>query len=76
MGGAIFGPAAAWPFHQEAEDDAHRWLLPPDPNLWLHTETTMSPHLEQELEEKKYRLQVYNKIAYLFEPPRRRGVDA
>ncbi len=77
MGGAIFGPAAAWPFHQETEDDARRWLLPLDPNLWVHKESVVDPHLEQQLELRKHRLQVYDKVAYLFEPiPRRRGVDA
>ena len=73
MGGAIFGPAAAWPFHQETEDEAHRWLLPKDPRLWVHKETALDPHLEQELELRKNRWQVYDKIAYLFEPNPRRA---
>ena len=77
MGGAIFGPAAAWPFHQETEDEAHRWLLPKDPSLWVHKDSVVDPHLEQQLELKRHQMQVYDKIAYLFEPaPRRRGVDA
>jgi hypothetical protein len=67
MGGAIFGPAAAWPFHQETEDDARRWLLPMDPKLWVPKQTVMNPDLEQRLAEKKHRLEVYDKVAYLFE---------
>ena len=61
------------PFHQETEDEAHRWLLPKDPKLLVYKETALDPHLEQELELRKYRWQVYDKIAYLFEPNPRRA---
>ena len=38
-----------------------------DPKLWVPKETVMNPYLEQRLAEKKYRLEVYDKVAYLFE---------
>ena len=38
-----------------------------DPKLWVPKETVMNPDLEQRLAEKKHRLEVYDKVAYLFE---------